>query len=187
MTYFRFSKTACVVLAALLLTALLFSACQSAPASTKPYEPSLAKDFSVGGVKWGAAYDEVKTMLGDAEELENGMRLSKKGVEFFGQKADIDYVFAKVDGEARLNAVAVIFEPDFDKDAVVEAITAVLGEIDKTVVSASGETIEVEEPLWNWHDEEKVGMKFMHTAAFAEYLYPENRPVLEIIYNGLWS
>ena len=149
--------------------------------------PTLAEDFTVRGVKWGAAYDEVKATLGDAEELENGMRLSKKGVEFFGQKADIEYVFAKVDGEARLNAVAVVFEPDFDKDAVVEAVSAVLGEIDKTVVSASGETIEVEEPLWKWHDDEKVGMKYMHTAAFAEYLYPNDRPVLEIIYNGLWS
>jgi hypothetical protein len=186
MTYFRFSKTACVVIAALLLTALLFSACQSAPASTKPYEPSLAKDFSVGGVKWGAAYDEVKTMLGDAEELENGMRLSKKGVEFFGQKADLDYFFGDVDGEMRLCTVAVKFEKDFDKAAVVEGVSGVLGEIDKTVLSANGDVLAVEEPLWKWHDEETVGTKYMHTAAFSEDLFT-GRPVLEFNYNGLWS
>ena len=155
------------------------------PAET--YEFSIAQNFTVGGVPWAADYETVKRLLGDAEELDNGMLLSKKGAEFFGQKADIEYVFAKVDGEARLNAVAVVFEPDFDKAAVVEAITAVLGEIDKTVVSASGDVIPVEEPLWKWHDEEKVGIKYLHTAAFAEYLYPGNRPVLEIIYNGLWS
>ena len=149
--------------------------------------PTLAEDFTVRGVKWGAAYDEVKAQIGDAEELENGMRLSKKGAEFFGQKADIDYVFAKVDGKARLNAVAVVFEPDFDKDAVAAAITAVLGEIDKYAHSSSGDVIPVEEALWNWHDDEKVGMKFMHTAAFRENPYPDNRPGLEIIYNGLWS
>ncbi|MBR5114943.1 MAG: hypothetical protein IK101_06570 [Oscillospiraceae bacterium] len=149
--------------------------------------PTLAEDFTVRGVKWGLTYDEVKAQIGSAEELENGMRLSKTGAEFFGQKADIDYVFAKVDGEARLNAVLVVFEPDFDKQAVAAAITDVLGEIDKTVLSASGEIIPVEEPLWKWHDDETVGMKYLHTAAFGEYLYPDNRPVLEIIYNGLWS
>jgi hypothetical protein len=155
--------------------------------STGMRGPTLAEDFTVRGVKWGAAYDEVKAQIGDAEELENGMRLSKKGAEFFGQKADIDYVFAKVDGEARLNAVAVVFEPDFDKEAVAAAITAVLGEIDKYAHSSSGDVIPVEEALWTWHDDEKVGMKFMHTAHFGEYLYPGDRPVLEIIYNGLWS
>ena len=187
MTSFRFSKTACVVLAALLLTALLFSACGTASAGTKGFDPALGQDFTVGGAAWGSSYETVKSLLGSGvEELENGARLSKKRVSFFGQKADLDYLFGDVDGEMRLCAVTVKFEKDFDKAAVVEGVSGVLGEIDKTVVSAGGDVLAVEEPLWKWHDDETVGMKYLHTAAFSEDLFT-GRPVLEFNYNGLWS
>ncbi len=160
----------------------------AAPSPEPSSEPTLAEDFTIGGAEWGAGYESVRALLGDAEELENGMRLSKKGVTFFGQKADIDYVFAKVDGAAKLNAVAVIFEPDFDKDAVVAGVSEVLGEIDKTIVSSGGAILSVEEPLWKWHDDETVGMKYLHTAAFGEYLtLTGSRPAFVITYNGLWN
>ncbi len=171
----------------MLLTVLLFAACGSAAAESKAFESTLGKDFSIGNVEWGSGYEQVKATIGkEAEELENGARLSRKGLTFFGQKADVDYLFGNVDGEMKLCAVSIRFEKDFDKEAVVEGVSSVLGEIDKYTLTANGERMAVPEQLWKWHDEEQVGLKYLHTAAFAEDALT-GRPVLEFVYNGLWN
>ncbi len=151
------------------------------------YEPTLTEDFTIGGAAWGAGYESVRALLGSgAEELENGARLAQKGLIFFGQKADVDYFFADVDGEIKLCAVSLTFDKDFDKQAVVDGVSSVLGEIDKYTLTANGERMAVPEQLWKWHDEEQIGLKYLHTAAFAEDALT-GRPVLEFVYNGRWN
>ncbi len=152
------------------------------------YEPTLAEDFTIGGAAWGSGYESVRALLGSgAEQLENGARLAQKDLIFFGQKVDVDYFFTEDRGDMRLTGIVLTFEKDFDKQAVVEGVSSVLGEIDKYTLTANGERMAVPEQLWKWHDEEQVGGgRYLHTAAFAEDALT-GRPVLEFVYNGLWN
>jgi hypothetical protein len=164
------------------------------PQGEDPRIIKLAEDFTLDGVPWGSKLQTVRPLLGSrgvapgevVEESEQYTRLYQKGLSFFGQNAEIYYLFTNDKGDMKLCAISLMFDKDFDKEAVVEGVSSVLGEIDKYTVTGSGDRIPVDEPLWKWHDEEKAGLKYMHTAAFAEDL-ATGRPVLEFSYNGLWG
>ena len=187
---YRKRSALAIVLAAVLTLGLAACAVTGPKTVEKSsFEPTLTTSYSVGGVGWGSEFDEIQEKLGDAAEVSHyGTGLTVKDVTFCGQKADVEYLTARMAGmnvSYELYAVDILFDEDFDKDAVISGVSDVLGEGEEIEIDRFGEHDDLPEQLWRWMSTAKYGFIPKYRASFLKDP-PSGRPTLRFINNQIY-
>ena len=166
---FRKRSALAIVLAAVLTLGLAACALTGPKTVEKSSnELTLTSNYTVGGVRWGSRFNEIQEKFGDEAEVSHyGTGLTVKDVTFCGQKADVEYLLAHVSGKTMLYSVEIMFDEDFDKDAVISGVNDVLGEIndDEYYTFSDGTRYHVN-PFWASYGSSTYRVSYKYYADF---------------------